>query len=256
MAARSQSIDYLTLFGIALSLIAVIGGNLLEGGHTDSLFQLTAFVIVMGGTTGAILVQTPLNVFLHAMQRLPWIVLPPPTGDADTLKKVTLWSRVVRKDGLLGLQKNAEREADPFIKKGLMLLMDGSEPEDIRKILEVEIDSGVSRELRAARVYEAMGGYSPTIGIIGAVMGLIHVMNNLTDPSALGPGIAVAFVATIYGVGFANFLFLPISNKLKTIVDEQAVYQEMLVDGIVAIAEGENPRVIQSKLEGYLTRPK
>ena len=249
---KTQSVDYLTLAGITLSLVAVIGGNLLEGGHTDSLVQLTAFVIVLGGTMGAILVQTPLNVFVLALKRLKLVVLPPPSGSVDTMKKITAWSKIVRKDGLLGLQKSAERETEKFTRKGLLLLVDGSEPEDIRKILEVEIDSGMARELGAARVYEAMGGYSPTIGIIGAVMGLIHVMNNLTDPSALGPGIAVAFVATIYGVGFANFFFLPISNKLKSIVDDQSHYQEMLVDGIVAIAEGENPRVIESKLEGYL----
>lgn len=252
MAKKSVSVDYLTLAGIALCLLAVIGGNLLEGGHTDSLVQLTAFVIVMGGTTGAILVQTPLAVFLLAMRRLRWVVLPPPLGSGDTLSRITGWSRTVRRDGLLGLQKQAEKELDQFTRKGLQLLVDGSEPEDLRKILEVEIDSGMARELRAARVYEAMGGYSPTIGIIGAVMGLIHVMNNLADPAALGPGIAVAFVATIYGVGLANFFFLPISNKLKTLVDAQCRYREMLVDGMVAIAEGENPRVITSKLEGYL----
>lgn len=253
MANKGRSVDYLTLAGIILSLLAVIGGNLLEGGHTDSLVQLTAFVIVVGGTMGAILVQTPLKVFVLALKRLQWVVFPPAVGSADTLKKITLWSRIVRKDGLLGLQKSAEKETEKFTRKGLLLLVDGSEPEEIRKILEVEIDSGITRDLGAARVFEAMGGYSPTIGIIGAVMGLIHVMNNLTDPSALGPGIAVAFVATIYGVGFANFFFLPISNKLKTIVDDQSHHQEMLMDGIVSIAEGENPRVIQSKLEGYLS---
>lgn len=253
MAKKTRSVDYLTLAGITLSLVAVIGGNLLEGGHTDSLLQLTALVIVLGGTLGAILVQTPLNVFILAINRLKWVILPPPISSNETLRKVTAWSKIVRKDGLLGLQKSAEREPEKFTRKGLLLLVDGSEPEEIRKILEVEIDSGITREMGAARVYEAMGGYSPTIGIIGAVMGLIHVMNNLTDPSALGPGIAVAFVATIYGVGFANFFFLPISNKLKSIINDQSHHQEMLVDGIVSIAEGENPRVIQSKLEGYLT---
>ena len=253
MAASRPSVDFLTIAGVALSLLAVIGGNMLEGGHTDSLMQLTAFLIVFGGTLGAILVQTPLNVFLHAMKRFRWIFLPPKVERQQTLKKIMAWSKVARKDGLLGLQKVAEREKDKFTKKGLMLLVDGSEPDEIRKILDVEIDSSASNEMNAAKVYEAMGGYSPTIGIIGAVLGLIHVMNNLADPAALGPGIAVAFVATIYGVGLANFFFLPISNKLKTLSRDLTQYQEMLVDGVASIAEGENPRVIQSKLEGYLS---
>lgn len=255
MTAKSDpsSLDFLSITGVVLSLLAVIGGNLLEGGHTSSLVQLTAFLIVFGGTLGATLVQTPLGIFIHAMKRFKWIFLPPKIERKAALMKMLDWSRVARKEGLLGLQKVADQEQNKFISKGLMLLVDGSEPDDIRKILDVEIDSIATNELNAAKVYEAMGGYSPTIGIIGAIMGLIHVMNNLADPSALGSGIAVAFVATIYGVGFANFFFLPMSNKLKTISRSLTQYQEMLVDGLTAIAEGENPRVIESKLEGYLT---
>ena len=158
MANKGRTVDYLTLAGIALSLIAVIGGNLLEGGHTGSLIQLTAFVIVFGGTMGAILVQTPLRVFLLALRRLKWVVLPPVTESTETLRKITNWSKIVRRDGLLGLQKSAEVERERFTRKGLLLLVDGNEPEEIRKILEVEIDSGVTREMGAARVFEAMGG--------------------------------------------------------------------------------------------------
>ena len=253
MAAKSQSVDVLSFVGVLLSLVAVIGGNLLEGGHTDSLIQLTAFLIVFGGTLGATLVQTPQKIFVHGLKRFRWVFLPPKIERNASLKKINNWSKIARKDGLLGLQNVADKEADKFAKKGLLLLVDGNEPEEIRKILEIEIDSSMTNELNAAKVYEAMGGYSPTIGIIGAVMGLIHVMNNLADPSALGPGIAVAFVATIYGVGFANFFFLPMSHKLKTIANDLALYQEMILDGVVAIAEGENPRAIASKLEGYLT---
>ena len=253
MAAGSrQTVDYLSIAGVVLSLLAVIGGNMLEGGHTDSLFQLTAFIIVFGGTLGATLVQTPRKVFVHGLRRVKWVFLPPKIERNETLKKINLWSRTVRKDGLLGLQNIAAKEPDKFAKKGLELLVDGNEPEVIRKILEIEIDSSARSEMNAARVYEAMGGYSPTIGIIGAVMGLIHVMNNLADPAALGPGIAVAFVATIYGVGLANFFFLPMASKLKTIAGDLTQYQEMLLDGIISIAEGENPLAIASKLEGYL----
>ncbi|RLA57387.1 MAG: flagellar motor protein [Gammaproteobacteria bacterium] len=245
--------DFLSLAGVALSLVAVIGGNLLEGGHTDSLIQLTAFVIVFGGTLGATLVQTPQKIFVHGIRRFKWVFFPPKIEGEETLKKIITWSKTARKDGLLGLQNTAAKEPDKFAKKGLLLLVDGNEPGEISKILEIEIDSIAANEMNAARVYEAMGGYSPTIGIIGAVMGLIHVMNNLADPSALGPGIAVAFVATIYGVGLANFFFLPMSNKLKTISSDLTQYQEMLLEGVVSIAEGENPMAIASKLEGYLT---
>ena len=252
MANKSHSVDYFSLTGVVLSLVAVIGGNLLEGGRTDSLIQLTAFIIVLGGTLGATLVQTPQKSFVHGMKRFKWVFFPPRIERELSLKKIVRWSATARKDGLLGLQNSADRESEKFVKKGLLLLVDGTEPAEIRAILEVEIDSNTALELNAAKVYEAMGGYSPTIGIIGAVMGLIHVMNNLNDPGVLGPGIAMAFVATIYGVGLANFFFLPMASKLKTLAHDLSQYQEMLLDGLVSIAEGENPRVIVSKLEGYL----
>ncbi|MFK8047080.1 MAG: flagellar motor protein [Halioglobus sp.] len=251
--SRNQPIDFLSFVGVTLSLLVVVGGNILEGGRTDSLIQATAFLVVFGGTLGATLVQTPKAIFLHGLRRFRWVFLPPKIERKVILKRIDGWSKIARKDGLLGLQKIADKERDKFVKKGLMLLVDGHEPEEIRKTLEIEIDSNSAKEMNGARVYEAMGGYSPTIGIIGAVMGLIHVMNNLSDPASLGPGIAVAFVATIYGVGFANFFFLPMASKLKTIVNDMAQYQEMILDGLVAIAEGENPRTIAGMLEGYLT---
>ena len=245
-------VDYLSVLGIVLSFLAVFGGNLLEGGHTESLIQLTAFVVGFGGTLGATLVQIPLKTFVQGIKRGSWVFFPPKIDAEASLRRINAWSKTVRKGGLLSLQNIANKEPDPFTRKGLMLLVDGSEPGELRKALEIEIDSLAINEANAAKVYEAMGGYSPTIGIIGAVLGLIHVMNNLADPAALGPGIAVAFVATIYGVGFANFLFLPMSNKIRAIADEMTQYREMLLDGMVGIAEGENPRTIASKLEGYL----
>ena len=159
---------------------------------------------------------------------------------------------MARREGLLALEKQAGAEKDPFLSKGMRLLVDGLDPDEIRSVMEVEIDNSLSQLARAGRLYEAMGGYSPTIGIIGAVLGLIHVMNSLQNPEELGEGIAVAFVATIYGVGFANLFFLPVSNKLKTLSRDQMEYQEMVVDGISMIAEGENPTAIRNKLEGYL----
>ena len=244
--------DKLTLAGILIALSAIIGGNILEGGYTHSLVQLTAFVIVMGGTLGAIMVQTRMGTFIRAIRMIPWIFKPPVVDIDVCIQKIVKWSHTARKEGLLGLESIAESEPDEFARKALQLLVDGSEPETIRDVLDVDMVSKEHTELQAARVFEAMGGYSPTIGIIGAVMGLIHVMNNLADPSALGPGIAVAFVATIYGVGMANILFLPMSHKLKALIHHQIRYYEMIVDGIISIAEGENPRNIEMKLQGYL----
>lgn len=244
--------DILTILGVALGLGAILGGNALEGGHVDSLLQMTAFLIVAGGTIGAVLVQTPMPVFLRSLKMLMWMVFPPKVEEKGAIEKIISWSSIARKEGLLGLEALVESEPDVFAKKGLQLLVDGSEPEAIRKILEVEIGTKEHFDTQAAKVYEGMGGYSPTIGIIGAVMGLIHVMNNLADPSKLGSGIAVAFVATIYGVGMANLFLLPIANKLKGLIHTQTQFREMLIEGIISIAEGENPRSIETKLQGYL----
>lgn len=247
-----NKLDVLTLLGILLAFVAVVGGNALEGGHPSSLLQLTAFVIVVGGTLGAILVQTPMAVFLHAMHIARWVFFPPLQEFHKSIDTIVGWGLIARREGLLGLEGEYEKVSDPFAQKGLQLLVDGSEPEVIRNILDVHIANEESHNLRAARVFEGMGGYSPTIGIIGAVMGLIHVMNNLADPNSLGSGIAVAFVATIYGVGLANLLLLPMANKLKTVIDDQVLYREMIMEGLVSIAEGENPRNIESKLQSYL----
>lgn len=244
--------DILTLIGIVAALGAIVGGNLLEGGHTSSLMQLTAFVIVMGGTLGAIMVQSQLPIFLRALKMTLWLVFPPKLAPQEAIAKIVGWSNIARKEGLLGLEAVTESEPDPFARKGLQLLADGSEPDAIRKILEVELSTKEHTELQAAKVFEGMGGYAPTVGILGAVMGLIHVMNNLSDPSKLGSGIAVAFVATIYGVGLANLFFLPMANKLKGLIHDQTQFREMVIEGIAAIAEGENPRNIEVKLLGYI----
>ncbi len=243
--------DILSIFGVFIALLAIIGGNLLEGGHTASLVQLTALVIVGGGTLGAVMVQTPLHVFLRAMKISGWVFKPVKLNPEEAAEKIVSWSNIARREGLLGLEAIAEEETDPFARKGLQLLVDGSEPEVIRGILEVEIDNKEHHDIQAAKVFDGMGGYSPTIGIIGAVMGLIHVMNNLADPSKLGGGIATAFVATIYGVGFANLLFLPMANKLKSYIHNLTQFREMIVEGVISIAEGENPRNIETKLQGF-----
>lgn len=244
--------DILSILGVIVALGAILGGNILEGGHTSSLIQLTAFVIVGGGTLGAVMIQVPLSTFKRSMQMSSWVFKPPRQMPQEAIEKIVSWSNIARREGLLGLENIAEQEPDLFARKGLQLLVDGNEPEIIRGILEVDLESQEYRDVQAAKVWEGMGGYSPTIGIIGAVMGLIHVMNNLADPSLLGAGIAVAFVATIYGVGLANLFFLPIANKLKGLIHVQTRFREMLLEGVVSIAEGENPRNIETKLNGYL----
>lgn len=245
--------DPLSLAGVVVGIGAILLGQYLEGGHLASLVNGPAMLIVFGGTLGAVMVQSPLRVFARALKMAVWVVVPPVPPVADTVQRVVDWSQVARREGLLGLEAIAEREMDSFAQKGLQLLVDGNEPETIRSMLEVELGAREHRDLQAARVFEGMGGYAPTIGIIGAVLGLIHVMGNLADPASLGTGIAVAFVATIYGVGLANLLFLPTANKLKSIVNDQTQFQEMLIEGIVAIAEGENPRNIETRLRGFLS---
>jgi len=244
--------DFLSIIGVLIGLVAIIGGNFLEGGHIGSLLQLTAFLIVAGGTLGAVVLQSPQRDFLRGIKMLVWIVLPPRTDNEAVVEKIIEWSKVARKEGLLGLEDIADEEPDPFTRKGLQLLIDGSEPETIRMVLDVDIGTQEQAYMSGANVFEAAGGYAPTIGILGAVMGLIHVMENLSDPSKLGSGIAIAFVATIYGVGGANLFLLPIAAKLKSIVQRRMSHNEMILDGLVSIAEGENPRSIESKLLGYL----
>ncbi|PKM11705.1 MAG: flagellar motor protein [Gammaproteobacteria bacterium HGW-Gammaproteobacteria-3] len=244
--------DMLSFLGIVLGISAIVGGNLMEGGELQALVNGPALLIVLGGTVGATLLQFPPTVVLRCLRISGWIFQPelPPLN--LQIRKIVAWSALARKEGLLGLEAAVEKETDPFASKGLQLLVDGSEPEVIRDALELEINAREFRDFQAAKLFEAMGGYSPTIGIIGAVIGLIHVMENLTNPALLGSGIATAFVATIYGVGFANLIFLPIANKLKIQVHAFSQAREMMAEGIVAIAEGENPRNIELKLSGYL----
>ncbi len=244
--------DLLTIVGIVFAIGAILVGQALEGGHASSLGNLPALLIVGGGTMGAIMIQAPMDVFKRAVSLAVWVVIPPSLDADKIIKKVVGWSNVARKEGLLGLEAASDAERNEFARKGLQLLVDGSEPDTIRGILEVELSAKETFDLAAAKLFESMGGYSPTIGILGAVMGLIHVMENLSDPSKLGAGIATAFVATIYGVGVANLILLPVASKLKAQVQRETQFREMIIEGVIAIAEGENPRNIETKLKGYL----
>lgn len=245
--------DFLSLIGVFLGVGAILGGQFLEGGHASSLINGPAMIIVAGGSLGAIMLQSPINTFTRALRLLGWVFVPPRQMADEAIEKIISWSNIARKEGLLGLEAASDTEEDDFARKGLQLLVDGNEPEVMRNILEVEVDTREHHDLSAAGLYASMGGYTPTVGIIGAVLGLIQVMENLSDPSKLGHGIAVAFVATIYGVGLANLLLIPIANKLKSLILAQSQFRYMMIEGIVSIAEGDNPRNIESKLQGFLT---
>jgi len=249
-------VDFGSLIGITIALVGIIGGQLLEGGYVGSLLQSAAFLIVIGGTAGAVMVQSPSRIFVRGIRMAKWVVLPPDFAPRRMIAEILRWSLAARKEGLLALESHAGMAADPFVRKGLQLLVDGADPEKLREAMEVEIIGFEEYHRQAARIWEAAGGYAPTIGILGAVLGLIHVMENLSDPARLGSGIAVAFVATVYGVGLANLVFLPVANKLKSIIGQQVLVREILVDGLVSIANGENSRMIENRLLGYVLDPR
>jgi chemotaxis protein MotA len=244
--------DILSLVGLILAFVAIMVGAVLKGAGISALLSSAAFMIVGVGTIASICVQTPLNVMKHALKILPWIFHPPYVKRDELIKKIVEWSNVARKQGLLGLEPIIEKQDDDFIRKGLQLVVDGSEPEIIRSVLEVDMHVREQADTRGAKVFEGMGIYAPTLGIIGAVLGLMAVMQNLADPSKLGHGIAAAFVATIYGIGFANLFLLPIANKLKVVIQSLTESREMAIEGMISIAQGENPRSIEAKLQGYL----
>ena len=244
--------DILSIVGIIIAFAALLGGNFLEGGAWQSLINIPAALIVFGGTFGAAMLQTPFITLKRSLELFSWVFKPPPVYFAEDIKKIAGWAAISRKSGLLGLEKLADKEHDIFAKKALDLLIDGANPQAIRRILESDLALSEQRDLDAVKVYASMGGYAPTIGIIGAVMGLIYVMRNLADPSELGAGIAIAFVATIYGVALANLIFLPIANKLTLYINQQSQVKELFIEGILYIADGENPKAIEMKLSGYL----
>ena len=244
--------DKLTLLGLLVGLTGIMTGQILEGSNLNILFQGTAFLIVFGGTLGAVMVQSSARVFVTAVRMARWAFVPPASEGREQIIQITEWATLARKEGMLALEARIADASDPFMRKGLQLLVDGYTSEKLREVLEIDIHSWEQLRWQSARVWESAAGYSPTIGIIGAVLGLMHVMQNLSDPSRLGGGIAVAFVATIYGVAFANLLFLPVANKLKAIIMQQTRMRDMVVDGLGAIANGENPRYIELKLLSYL----
>jgi chemotaxis protein MotA len=231
--------------------VGILAGQLLEGGHISSLLQPAAFVIVVVSTTGAVLIQSRLSTFMRGIKMLRWIAALPPDNVKKNVQDAMMWSVIARREGFLSLERYLNSSKDPFISKGLRLVIDGVDPDRVKDILEVDISFYEMEQRQAIKIWDAAGGYSPTIGILGAVLGLIHVMENLTDPGKLGSGIAVAFVSTIYGVGLANLFFLPVANKLKEIVGKEVVRREMLTDIFYSIAQGDSPRIVEERLSNH-----
>jgi len=244
--------DWGSLAGIGIALIGILLGQAVEGGHAGSLLQPAAFMIVLCGTFGAVLLQTNSSNFLMGLMMVRQVFATPIDDRQALSKRIILWSTLSRKEGIFMLEPHLNKETDAFIRKGLRLMIDGTPPEKIREICAIDMYFYEMQQRNAAKIWDAAGGYAPTIGILGAVLGLIHVMENLSDPSRLGGGIAVAFVATIYGVGLANLIFLPIAGKLKGLIQHEVMRREMLLNAWVSIANGDHPRIVEERLMGYM----
>ncbi len=245
--------DILTIVGIVVGIGFLLVGQMLEGGHAGSLVQLTAAFIVYGGVLGSMIVQSSIPNFIFALKSGLRAFKGRPDHSVGAIKDIVKCANIVRKEGILALTPMIKELKDPFFQKGLQLLQDGTEPRMLREIMEAELVYGEEHEEVGPKFFENAGGYMPTYGIIGAVIGLIHVMENLSDLAGVGAGIAVAFVATIYGLVGANLITLPIANKLKTGIKEEGLTRQIIIEGLMSIAAGENPRLIEGKLEGFLT---
>lgn len=244
--------DWASLGGITLALIGILIGESIDGGRISSLLQPSAFVIVTFGTFGAVLLQSrPVNL-RNGISKLQYVFREPEDQRTTLALEISQWSLVVRKEGVLKLEKIMNEASDPFVKKILRLVIDGAPPQTIKEVGANDIYQYELNERNAIKIWDSAGGYSPTIGILAAVMGLIHVMENLSDPTMLGSGIAIAFVSTIYGVGLANLFFIPVANKLKTLLQLEVSKYEMLVESLASIAYGEHTKVIEDRLSGYL----
>ncbi len=249
--ASGGGIDIATFAGVAVALGAILGGLVLEGGQIGDVAQVTAAMIVLGGTLGAVMVATPMKVLKGALKRMMGVIKDPVPPIGDVLEEVIEYATQARKLGLVSLEQSATQVADPFLRKGLMLAVDGCDLQEIRSMLELEIEVEEGRAEAEAKVFEGAGGYAPTIGIIGAVMGLIQVMKNLADIEEVGHGIAVAFVATVYGVGVSNLLLLPMAQKIKARAHAEGKRRLLITEGIAGIVEGLNPKLLRSKLEAF-----
>ena len=244
--------DKSSVGGVVLALCGILLGLILEGGNMGQVLQPTAAMIVFGGTIGAVMLQFPLSTVLEAFRSLVRVFFERRKHGQAVIREIVHYAQRARKEGIVSLDKELEKIHDPFLKKSLMLAIDGTEPQELRKMMELELQNRMEQEEKIPMVFEAAGGFSPTIGILGAVLGLIQVMQHLDKMDEVGRGIAVAFVATIYGVGAANIFFLPSAGKLKIRVREEQLAREMMLEGVISILEGLNPRMVETKLRAFL----
>lgn len=243
--------DKSTIGGILIAILGIGCGLMLDGGRIGQVLQPTSALIVIGGTIGAVMVQYPLSVLVQAIKQLKYVFLNPKSESDALVKNLLRYAYKARKEGLLSLDAELAKIRDPFLKESLMLAIDGASSSDLRKMMELQLDYRGEQDERIPKVFESAAGFSPTIGIIGAVLGLIQVMQKLQDISEVGRGIAVAFVATIYGVGSANLFFLPCAGKLRIRIREQEILQEMTLEAVLSIVEGVNPRALELQLRRY-----
>ena len=244
-------LDFSTIGGLLVAGAGILGGLLIEGGRISDVAQLTAGMIVLGGTLGAVMITTPLTLLLDGVKKLPSLLWETSLQTEAVIEEILNFATRARRNGIVSLEGDVNAIADPFLRKALSLAVDGTDLQDIRRIMELEINLAEQRGEAEARVFEAAGGYAPTIGIIGAVLGLIQVMKHLEDIEAVGHGIAVAFVATVYGVAVANIVLIPAATKLKLRLQHSVQIKELMLEGVVSIAEGLNPKLVGSKLEAY-----
>jgi chemotaxis protein MotA len=242
--------------GVALAVAGIVAGLLMEGGNLGQILQPTAALIVFGGTMGAVLLQFPLSTVVGAFRSLAQVFAAPQKHNGELIALLVAFANKARRNGLISLDSDLKTIQDPFLRQALMLAVDGTEPSELRKIMRVSIDCTMEGEERLPMVFEAAGGFSPTMGILGAVLGLIQVMQHLDNIQEVGRGIAVAFVATIYGVGIANLFFLPFAGKMRLHQRNEQLSREMMLEGIISIMEGINPRMLEVKLSGFVDNPK
>lgn len=238
--------------GILIAVAGILTGLLIEGGNLGQILQPTAALIVLGGTMGAVLLQFPLRTVMQAFGRIVHAFAPPRKEHEHLIQMLINFANKARRNGVVSLDSDLQSIDNPFLRQALMLAVDGTEPNDLRKIMQVSLDSLAESEDRLPAVFEAAGGFSPTIGILGAVLGLIQVMHHLDNMQEVGRGIAVAFVATIYGVGIANLFFIPVAGKLRLRLRNDYMEREMMIEGVISILEGMNPRMLEVKLGGFV----
>ena len=244
--------DKASIGGVLLAIVGILAGLLLEGGNLGQIVQPTAAMIVFGGTLGAVLLQFPLRTVTESFLRLAHVFFTPRDQNVKLIETMVTFAIKARRSGVVSLDSDLKSLEEPFLRQALTLAVDGTEPAELRKIMSLSMDSRGDNEDRLPQVFESAGGFSPTVGILGAVLGLIQVMQHLDKIEAVGKGIAVAFVATIYGVGAANLFFLPAAGKLRIRIHEEHQRRLMMLEGVISILEGINPRMLEVKLSGFL----